>query len=661
MAKLKIKLNGKNGQAEPAPADKPVLPEEQSVAGFTAEDLPTEEQIEEAVKEEEIEESLSEIYQDDKGAMVDVRKMEVKKRHGFFYWLFVVVILGAVAGLAAFYVFEYFKNHKGLDATAVELSIEGREKAKAGEEFFYKIIYKNASGADIANAEIKAVYPDNMIVAETEPASENGGWKLERLPAGAGGEIKVKAKIIAKEGERGVIFAAMNYRPASFSSDFKKEASYETAVSGVGLDFSIAAGSSALAGEENTITIKYKAEEENFLSNFLLTVDPLDNIEISPDSGAAASSEGGNADIAKIRPGTWKIAAAGKTEKEFALKFKFKEKRKDEEGLSLRMEYVGDNQKIYKFFEKSLSYEVIKNNLNLSLIINGSKDDQGIDFEETLNYSIVYANKGEAEMKDVVIMAVLGGDLPDWDTLEDQNNGQMEINTLSWSKEEIPSLAAIKPGEEGVIDFSIKTLPLEKIRTAEGVKNHQIKSFVQFSIGNTPIRDSEDTKSNVIVSRINSNLKLKEEIRYFDQDNIPVGSGPLPPKVGEATTFRAYWKVTNNLHELSGAKVETKLPDYVAWSEKNKATVGTLSFDETERKVVWDIGRLPTSVYEAAAEFNIAITPKEDDRNKILVLLSATAATAVDNETKAEIKKTAPARTTKLEDDDIAASDGIIQ
>ena len=74
-----------------------------SLAEFTKRPVPNEREVENFEKiiedqeteinppldeelDEEIEESLNEIYQDDNGDMVDVKKMDIKKRHGFFYW-----------------------------------------------------------------------------------------------------------------------------------------------------------------------------------------------------------------------------------------------------------------------------------------------------------------------------------------------------------------------------------------------------------------------------------------------------------------------------------------------------------------------------------------------------------------------------------------------
>jgi uncharacterized repeat protein (TIGR01451 family) len=629
-----------------------------------------EKQIKEEVKEEEIDEGLSRIYEDEKGKIINVKKIAFKRGRGiifrFFSFLFTLAILAGL-GYGAYYLY----LQKGSDATDIEFSLNSKDKVAAGEEFFYTVKYRNLSNVNLQNAEIKLIYPENFIFLNSEPRGESeSSLKIGEIGAHRSGEIKIKGKIVGLAGQRAIAFAEIIYTPVNFSSQFKKEASSEISIQDIGLNFNINSPASALAGEENTIFIKYAFKKENFINKFILSIEPLGNIEFT----SPTSTENGILSASRIiRTGAWEInkipaisslpGAATSEEGELDIKFKFRNKEKPQENLNIKAEYTEDGQKYYKFFEKTLFFEVVKNNLNLGLILNGSRADQGVEFGQTLNYTIVYANKGEAEMKDIVIMAVLDSDLLDWDSLEDKNKGQLETRALSWSKEEIPALASIKSGDENLIDFSIKLLPLEKAQAANlDPRQYQIKSFVQFSIGtSTPIKNSEDAKSNTITCKINSDLKLKEEVRYFDLDNIAVGSGPLPPQAGQATSFKVYWKITNNLHELNNVKIQTKLPNYIKWDNKNRATVGSIQFDSSSNSVVWDVGKMPISVYEATAEFSIALTPAETDKNKILVLLSGTEVSAIDSETSAEIKKIMKAETTKLDDDEIANTDGIIR
>jgi hypothetical protein len=220
-------------------------------------------------------------------------------------------------------------------------------------------------------------------------------------------------------------------------------------------------------------------------------------------------------------------------------------------------------------------------------------------------------------------------------------------------------LSAIAKNQEGTIDFSIKIM---EMGVADPTKDYQVKSFAQFAVGTkSEVKESVDNRSNTIINRIKSDLKLNEEVRYFSEDNIPVGTGPNPPKVGEPTSYKVYWKLSNNLHELNDLEIRLKLPDYAGFDGKNQATVGNINFNSDTREVVWQIGRLPVTTFDPSAEFNVSITPTEADRNKIMVILPGSRATALDTVSNTSLEYTSKAKTTKLEDDEIGANDGMVQ
>ncbi|MFA4833435.1 MAG: hypothetical protein WC619_01135 [Patescibacteria group bacterium] len=653
--KIKVR-NGNSGLSEFV---KRPLPTDDEIKEF-------EEVIGEEAREGEIDESLSEIYQDEKGDMVDVMKLNIKKKRGFFFkMLNLIFFLAILAGVG--YGFYYYIFRGGSDATALDLSISAPEKVIAGEEFFSVLSYKNLSRADASQVRIEVTYPDNFIFLDSQPkaAEKDSVWQFEKLATGENGEIKIKGKIVNGKETNNIILAKITYTPANFSSEFKKEASQTILVEDIGIDINFDYPSAVLVGQENEIAVKVRLKENNFLPQFKLTIDPLENMEIisAAVTEAEEKKEGQNLKIEKVRAGVYNVSEIGASEQEFKIKYKLSKKMADEQEIVMRFANLAEDDKTRSFLEKKIKIEVMKSDLNLTLIINGSKNDQAVNFGDQLNYSLVYNNKGETSMKDVVLMAVLESDFLNWKTLKEENNGREKGNSLTWTKEEIPALAELEPNKEGIIDFSIDIVSLEETQ-AMASRSFQIKSYVQFSIGNSEeFKENLDNRSNTIINKINSDLSLKEEVRYFSADNVPVGNGPLPPKVGETTSFKVYWTLGNNLHELNDAKVEVSLPEDVSWNNKNRTSVGAINYDSDSRKVTWQIGRLPVTVYRADAEFNISITPADSDKNKIMVLLPEARVTAIDSETGGAITSTTKAKTTKLEDDEIAgmSSDGRVE
>lgn len=658
MVKIKKPKNAKgsepeiNGKSEEIKVN---TQSQSSLAEFIKRPLPTdkelenfEEYVEEEAKEEEIKESLSEIYQDDKGKIVDVKKLEIKNKRGFFYWFFTILLCSAILGGTVFAAYVYIQG--GTDPTNFIFNIESKDNVLVGEEFLYTVNYKNNSNIDINKAKIKLIYPENFVFLESYPAATeiNDTWSIDKIQAKQGGKIEIKGKIIGLTNSSNIVLGTVNYYPANFSSEFKKETSFSTVIGDTGLNMAFNGAVDALVGEKNEIEFKFAPRDKNFISDFRLTVEPLDNMEFTPED----KDENGNENIKIVKPGVWEASGISQNEQIINIGFKFNKKIADKQDVKIILEKKDPSGNYHKFFEKIFQYDIIKSDLSLTLIINGSKNDQGIDFGQTLIYSIVYSNKGASEMKDIVLMAVIDGELVDWNSINNKSLGVINGNTISWSKEEIPELASLAPDQEGTIDFSLK---VKDVSEPESGKIYQVNSFAQFSVGSGLAANSQsDNKSNVIVNKINSDLKLSEQIKYFNDDNITVGSGPLPPKVGEKTSYKVYWALTNNMHELKNLRVEAVLPDYAQWDNKNRASVGTLYFNEGTKKVIWNIGILPLSAIQIDAEFNIAVTPTEDQKNQVIVLLPGSKTEAVDSATESPIAIAGKPKTSKLEDDEIA-------
>lgn len=630
------------------------LPNDKEVAKF-------EEILKDEAREEEIEEGLSEIYQDDDGNIVDVKKLDIKKKRGIIFFLFSFVFLCFAIGGIGYGIYYYLNS--GIQNLDVELQINCKEKLIAGEEVFFDINYKNYNNVVLNQLRIEVDYPDNFIFIESDPApsQNNSIWLPEDLTAKNFGNIRIKGKIIAEKGNNGIFQVKMNYVPANFSSPFSESASCSSLIEDLGYEFDFSYPNTVLVGDINKMILKIEKQEISYMDDLFFELKIPDNMEISSIvESKDDKKEKGKLIIEKLRDNIWKLGSLS-NQNNIEINYKYKEKLSEKEIFDIKFFQYGESGKEYIFYKRDFEISVMKSDLNLFLFINGSENDQSINFNDSLTYTITYTNKGESIMKDVLVMAVLESEFLDWASLFEENNAVEKGNTLTWTKEQIGELEELQPNASGEISFSIKVADFKE---SDLGKNFEVKSYAQYSIGNEEdFVENLDSKSNLIINKLNSDFSLFEELRYFNEDNIPVGSGPLPPKMNETTSFKVYWQVKNNLHELGSVRVETKLPEYVKWDNKNRTSVGMVYYDSENHQVVWDIGRMPLSVYKADAEFNISITPQSEDFDKILVLLSNTKASATDKETNANIIQEKKTKTTKLEDDEIARenNDGRVQ
>ncbi len=647
-----LRIDRKESSGLSAFIERPV-PTEKEVASF-------ERVLGREARNQEIDTNLSAIYTDKKGSLVDVKKMKVRHRQLFIIRLFRNLLILALSLGVVYFAYSYFFDRTN-DSSSLEIKITAPEKVLAGEEFSYKVDYHNPSKFTLTKVHLEVQYPENFVVtgSSVAPQSGNYGWDLPDIDPGGSASLSVTGRLINKPDSVNVISGRLSYVPLNYSSQFKKEASASTLVSGPGFQIDLEYNNTAFLNQDNAMTLIISEVTNNYLGDFNLSFSLPEetnvNLASSSDNTATRASSSDliakKLTITKAGGVSWQISGLSQElgRQEIPLSYKIGTKLDNPE-ISVRLEKKLEDGQSYVFWEKTFKPELVKSDLNLTLFINGSKNDNAINFGQALNYTLSYNNKGDNAFNEVVIMAALSGDFLDFNSLSMEKAGELRGNTIIWTKKEIPELAQIKPGQEGEINFSLNLLPF---KAGDLGKNLSITSYAQYGVNNQAAK-GEDNKSNTIISRINSDLNLSEQIRYFNDDNQPVGSGPLPPKVGEKTSFKVYWVVTNNLHELSDTRVVFTLPSNVEFDDKSSTGVGNISYDVSARQVIWEIGRLPVSVYQANAEFNISLTPLDSDRNKILVLSSGSTVTATDTETKNLISKKTGAKTTKLEDDDIA-------
>lgn len=649
----KSRLGNKRNPSDPVFVERPV-PTEQQVKIF-------ENAVLKEVRQEEIDDNLSEIYRDKSGELVDVSHLSHKKDFIFVSVIKKLFVLAVLFCLG--YCFYFYFTNQSANTTSVDLAISAPENVKAGENFNYTIHYKNNSKFALNSLRLELKYPDNFVVdnisgAGIEAVSTStvqNYFNLPSLPIGGEMNIVVSGKLLAKKDSANLFAASLSYQPGTFSSEFKKEAAVSVLINDLGFDLDYEYANAALVGEDSQVDLVFSNVKDNFLNDFEVSFSFPENIvltDIPTPTSTDATSSKNTLTVTKISNLVWQVHGLASSTETYHLPIHYKVNKKidDNQEIIIRLDKKMDNGKSYVFAEKNIQLNVMNSNLNLTLILNGSKNDNTANFGDTLNYSLVYANKSDSQLKDVVIMAVLKSDFLDWSSFKNLQQGKVGENTVTWTKEQIPALANLAPGEEGTIDFSIGVRPYNN---SDLGKSFTVTSYSQFNINNRQ-GGLNDSKSNNIITKINSDLKLTEKVLYFDNNNTPVGSGPLPPKVNQKTSVKVYWQIENNLHELNNTRVVTKLPDYVNFEGKNNISTGDLSFDSASHSVIWNIGNLPVSTYQAQAEFKISVTPTDVQRNSLLILLNGTTVSAVDSDTNSLIEKKGNSKTTKLEDDDIA-------
>ncbi|MFA5047711.1 MAG: hypothetical protein WC516_01575 [Patescibacteria group bacterium] len=604
-----------------------------------------------------IQRDLTDVYTDGNGKIPDLTKLDRVQRplwKTIIYSLIAVALVLFVASAAGFFVFtnlnkENFTNEK------VSFRIDPPISLSSGQESAYTITITNKENVNLYNLSLVMTYPDSFKYSSAEPQAngeKKNTWNFSVLKSGETQQVQLKGTIIAPLDSTQTFKGTVTFKPEIINAEFKQEAVVDLAVASSVIGLDITGPDKTLANQNIDYLLSYKNIGQKEVKNLELVVDYPLGFNVASATPSAKDGTNNTWQIDKITTTTGGqikitgnysgVAESGNQE------------------LKARINLKQDNNEPFIQSEQSITTAIIKDQLNLEMIINGSAEDQPISFGDLLTYTLNYKNTGQQELKNIQITAHLNSSILDWNTFKDNNKGQKNNNSVTWTGQQIPKLLSLAPGDEGSISWQIRAKDLSAIRD-KNVNQFSVESYAEAKGGNMDAGGTNVVKGKTIVNSINSDLNLSVQPRYYDENNIPLGFGSIQPKTGESSTYNVKLSLNNNLHDISDIEINAVLPKGVAWANKSKHNTGDLLYNPTTRKIIWKISRLPKTAQETEADFNITIKPTDDDLGRVLVLLPEITLSAKDTETGAAINKSVKAVTTAFTDPILGQLSGIVE
>lgn len=561
------------------------------------------------LREKEIEKGLKEIYQNSEMGSGDLSTFERaggKRKRALIGALIFFVFLAAASWVGFF----IFKPGEKFAGDNIDLSVQAPESLTAGGEEEIIIRYKNNEDMPLGEVDIMAAFPRDFAVTSREPELPEGvnSWKVGSLPKGGEGEIKIRGIINAPKGKEFTFQTYFSYRPANFNSIFQKVASKTVLVTESQLGVSLEGPEKALDGEEVQYKISYENKSKSEIEGAEVRVEYAENFFTTKAEPSPAEGKG-----RWVLP---KLKSGQKGEIKFFGSFS-----SGADGSKETSVEIGTNDKNNGWLPQDKTFSsitVVKSELKLLLVVNGQSKDGVANFGETLRYSLTYQNKSESTLSDIVLTMHLSGSpvasgrsVLLWDTLPADFAGRKDVPILTWTKREIPALGKLAAGEEGTIDFSID---LAGTPFANKGQDYKVESFAEADISRVGgVKAERSIRSETIALRLMSDLAFQAEARYFNDDDIAVGTGPVPPRIEETTTYKIWWSVKNSLHEIGPSTVSATLPEGVSFTGKFAVSPSsTLAYDEKTRKVTWAIDKIPAGAADLLADFEVSIMPTEE-------------------------------------------------
>lgn len=537
-----------------------------------------------------------------------------------------LIILAAVIGIAGFF-WIWQKNIYSKED--LRLEIFGPSEITLGQEVEYIVKYKNDSEFRLDKPEFIFEPPeyslqDGKIFERQIMGTDKLG---EAIYPGEERTFAFKMRILGKEGDVKIAKASMSYQPKDLKARYERSSSFVTQIKSAPITLDFDLPSRVAAGKDFVFRINYFSNIDYLLTDLRCEVDyPLgfEFIKSSPkaiekteweipvlnksDGGRIEvfgkfSGEIGEAKVFKVRLGTWK-------EGEFIL-----------------------------LKEVTKGVEIVELSLYLRQEINGNPQYVALP-GDWLHYEIYFKNIGEDDLSNLFMVNQLEGAAFDFQTIRSSfGSHQPGDNSIVFDWRKVSELQYLIPMEEGKVDFWIKVKD-----DLGNVKNPTLRNKV--FIGQ--IKEE-------FITKITSKLEITQK-GYFE-DEVFGNSGPLPPRIGETTTYTIMWHIKNYYSDVKNARVKAVLPSRVELTGKifPEEEVPKFSFDSESREVVWSVGDLErglgVSKPPRTIAFQIAFTPEASQQNQISEIINQAKVTGEDGWTEAIIQNSAPAINTTLPDD----------
>jgi hypothetical protein len=610
----------------------------------------------EAVHEAELAEELNGIYGDDVAAgprdmtRLDQADHSVLKR----------VLVGTIAffsilatiSWAGFFFFS--PGRERFVGENVTVAVEGPAEAKSGEVVTYAVRWKNEERVPIGTASLEVRMPKDFTITKSEPQPQEGRWLIGSVSPGADGMITIEGVYLAPVDKVMDVQAILSYRPADFNSEFQKVETKSVRITDSVLGLTVTGPAKILPGDKVTLLLDYSNESQNEFRD--LRVRGAWPSDFIPESSEPAALDAQNREwvIGNLAPGTKgtiKVIGTFASGTEGAM------------DLKAQIGFLNEDEAFQLQKEGSFGTTVLRGDLLTALILNGKSGDQSVRFGDRLRFAVSYKNTGTAALEDVTLALAIeptADEMLMWNDLIDRAKGARSGNVITWDKTQIPSLAKIAGGEEGTLDLEVPLIasPLA-VAPQDG---YAITSSLEVMVKRIDgAKVDRAAKTQPIISKLLSDTGFSSSGRYFSQDNVPVGSGPLPPEVGKDTVYRIHWRISNTLHEIGDLRLSAKLPANAEWTGNSSVDAGELRFDAASEKMIWTLNWLPTSIKTLDISFDVRLTPNEGDSGRIPTLVDAAIFEAFDRDAGFPLLLSAPPVTTALEGDEFASGKGRVQ
>ena len=561
---------------------------------------------------------------------------------GVLVVLVLLVILGAAVGF-------YKIRQSFFSEKRVGMVITGPADVKSGNLVTYEIKYRNENRAELKNVKLKLSYPESFRPEQnanfTTDGTTVGSFDLGTILGNAEGTVVFNGRAYSPKGNLIKIKADWSYTPSTLSSEFSVSSQAVVNIISSPITLSVLAPQNISSGDEINYVVEYRNDGAADLTGLRLKMEYPERFVFSSSEPAAA--EGNNIwYVGTLAPGqTGKVVARGKLEGS-----------RDEVGLLNVAIGTKESGEFISYNEEKVQTKITASPFSIAQTVNG-ETELNLNAGDNLMFEIKYKNEGTIGLRDVIVTEKLDSPVLDYASLNLREGGAYDASskTITWKAADHKELKNLNPGEGGTIRFSVRVKAIIPVGSVSE-KNFVVSSLAKIDSPDvpTPLSVNKAIAGNKMDMKLNSKLILDVQ-GFYNDTNIP-NTGPLPPKVGQDSTYTMHLLATNISNEVTNARVEVILPTVVMATGKTFPEGAPINYNERTNTLVWELGTMIAGAGITSAQkevaFQVRIKPASNQVGREAQLINSATFSAKDAFTGEDLSLKLGEKTTRLPEDD---------
>jgi len=542
------------------------------------------------------------------------------KGKGSCLWFLFLLFVATIAGF-------WYWSRQSTDTieNSVVMSVDAPKEIISGDQAVYKINYKNIDTVAMQQVELDVRWPNGFYFDEANiaPADQNATtWLLEDLAPGQSVDLEIKGQLVGKKDEILEASFALSYQPENFSSDFKVKDNISTKISDAKIEVDIEATDKTLVATDQEIRIDFKNLTKDNVDDLYIDVLYPDDFEVArkveePTDEDTTVGEDTSLDTTGdfVREGDYfKLNLAKEETKTMIINGTFTIDSKPDQLLVVEIGNMVDNN-FRRLARVEKNIMVVNPKFDMDFQINGQHGSHSINWGDNLKYQLVVTNNSDSDVAGAVISATIDGAGVDWDSLD--TIGRYEDGKIIWTKDENQDLANWPAGEARTFTWQIDVIK-------DPIPDRMLENIIGINIEGL---DDWQQVSSPLMLTIGESLDFNNGV-YWDLGGRRVGSGLLPPQVGEETEYLVIWSIPQATGVFDNVSVKTILPPQVDFISEMDIQEGDLEFDLEDRNLTWSMPNFSDAILPVTASFMLRLTPDADSLGQSMTILNTTTVNA---------------------------------